>query len=67
MRRDFVSDQLTDGSRFGVLIMVDDCMRQCLALITDTSLSSARVARELATLFDARGQSQTIVSELSSS
>ena len=60
---DFVSDQLTDGRRFRILTVVDDCTRECLALITDTSLSGARVARELATLFDARGKPQTIVSD----
>lgn len=60
---DFVSDQLTDGRRFRILTVVDDCTRECLALIADTSLSGARVARELAALFDARGKPQTIVSD----
>lgn len=60
---DFVSDQLTDGRRFRILTVVDDCTRECLALIADTSLSGARVARELATVFDARGKPQTIVSD----
>ena len=43
--------------------MVNDCTRECLALIANTSLSGARVARELATLFGARGKPQTIVSD----
>ncbi len=60
---DFVSDQLTDGRRFRIMTVVDDCTRECLALIADTSLSAARVARELATLFDARGKPQTVVSD----
>ncbi|MCU0802064.1 MAG: IS3 family transposase [Rhodobacteraceae bacterium] len=60
---DFVSDQLTDGRRFRILTVVDDCTRECLSLIADTSLSGARVARELAALFDARGKPQTIVSD----
>lgn len=60
---DFVSDQLTDGRRFRILTVVEDCTRECLALIADTSLSGARVARELAALFDARGKPQTIVSD----
>lgn len=59
---DFVSDQLTDGRRFRVLTVVDDCTGECLALIADTSLSGARVARELATLFEVRGKPQTVVS-----
>jgi putative transposase len=53
---DFVSDQLTDGRRFRILTVVDDCTRECLALIADTPLSGARVARELAALFDVRGK-----------
>lgn len=60
---DFVSDQLTDGRRFRIMTVVDDCTRECLALFADTSLSGVRVARELATLFDARSKPQTIVSD----
>jgi putative transposase len=40
-----VSDQLTDG-RFRILTVVDDCTRECLTLVADTSLSGTRVARE---------------------
>jgi putative transposase len=60
---DFVSDQLTDGGRFRIMTVVDDGTCACLALIADTWLSGARVARELATLFDTRGKTQTIVSD----
>lgn len=60
---DFVSDQLTDGRRFRVLTVVDDCTRKCLALICDTSLSGATVARKLAALFEARGKPITVVSD----
>lgn len=60
---DFVSDQMTDGRRFRILTVVDDCTRECLALIADTSLSGARVARELGALFQARGKPLTIVSD----
>lgn len=49
-----MSDQLTDGRRFRVLTVVDDCTRERLALIADTSLFGARVARELYTARDAR-------------
>jgi putative transposase len=42
---DFVSDQLTDGRRFHILTVVDDCTRECLVLVADTSLSGVRVAR----------------------
>jgi hypothetical protein len=40
---DFVSDQFTDGRRFRILTVVDDCTRECLALVADTSLSGLRV------------------------
>jgi putative transposase len=42
---DFVSDALTDHRRFRILAIVDDFTRECLALVPDTSLSGARVAR----------------------
>lgn len=60
---DFVSDHLTDRRRFRTLPVVDDCTRECLALIADTSLSGARLARKLATRFGARGKPATIVSD----
>jgi putative transposase len=44
---DFVHDQMTDGRRFRILAVVDDCIRECLALVADTSISGTRVAREL--------------------
>ena len=44
---DFVADQLVDGRRFRILAVVDDCTRECLALVADTSISGIRVAREL--------------------
>jgi putative transposase len=44
---DFVSDQFTDCRRFRVLTVIDDCTRECIALVADTSLSGSRVAREL--------------------
>lgn len=39
---DFVADQLVDGRRFRVLVVVDDFTRECLALVVDTSLSGQR-------------------------
>ncbi len=44
---DFVADTLTDRRRFRLLAVVDDFTRECLCLAADTSLSGARVAREL--------------------
>ncbi|BBK33412.1 putative transposase [Stella humosa] len=60
---DFVADQLTDGRRFRILAVVDDCTRECLALVADTSLSGTRVARELDRLVAQRGRPTTIVSD----
>jgi putative transposase len=60
---DFVSDQLVDGRRFRILTVVDDCTRECLALVADTSLSGMRVARELDQLMAMRGKPGTIVSD----
>jgi putative transposase len=60
---DFVSDQLTNGRRFRVLTVVDDCTRECLALVADTSLSGLRVARELDRLITRRGKPKMIVSD----
>ncbi|EJK86068.1 transposase [Rhizobium sp. AP16] len=60
---DFVSDQLTDGRRFRVLTVVDDCTRECLALVADTSLSGLRVARELDRIIEERGKPRMIVSD----
>ena len=60
---DFVSDQFLDGRRFRILTVVDDCTRECLALVADTSLSGMRVARELDQLIAARGRPATIVSD----
>lgn len=52
---DFISDAFTDGRRFRVLAVVDDFTRECLCLVADTSLSGARLARELDTLIVRRG------------
>lgn len=60
---DFVSDQFTDGRRFRVLAIVDDCTRENLALVADTSLSGVRVARELDRLITERGRPKMIVSD----
>lgn len=60
---DFLSDVFEPGRRFRVLAVIDDCTRECLGLIADTSLSGARVARELDKLIRLYGQPQTIVSD----
>ena len=60
---DFVSDALADGRRFRVLAVVDDHTRECLALVADTSLSGARVVRELDAVIAARGRPLMMVSD----
>jgi len=60
---DFLSDQMTSGQRFRILAVVDDCTRECLALVPDTSLSGVRVARELDQIIALRGKPKTIVSD----
>jgi hypothetical protein len=42
---DVASDQLIRWPRFRILTVVDDCTRDCLAPVTDTSRSGIRVAR----------------------
>jgi len=60
---DFVSDQMTDGRRFRILTVIDNCTRECLALVADTSLSGRRVARELDNIVRQRGRPGAIVSD----
>lgn len=60
---DFVSDAFTDGRRFRVFAVVDDFTRECLALVPDTSLSGARIVRELDRVIARRRRPQTIVSD----
>jgi len=60
---DFVSDALTDGRRFRILVVVDDFTRECLCLVADTSLSGVRVGRELDTVFVTRARPATCVSD----
>ena len=60
---DFVSDQMSDGRRFRILTVIDNCTRECLGLVADTSLSGRRVARELDAIIARRGRPETIVSD----
>ena len=60
---DFVADQFIDGRRMRILVVVDDCTRECLALVADTSISGIRVARELDRLLAQCGKPRMIVSD----
>ena len=60
---DFVSDTFGASRKFRILAVIDDCTRENLALIADTSLSGARVARELTALIRIYGKPGCIVSD----
>jgi putative transposase len=60
---DFVHDQMTDGRRFRILVVVDECTRECLALVADTSMSGARVGRELTRIMSWRGKPLAVLSD----
>ena len=60
---DFVSDTLACGRRIRILAVVDDFTRECPALVVDTSLSGARVARELDAIIAEWGPPLMVVSD----
>ncbi len=60
---DFLSDVFGQGRRFRILAVNDDFTRECLALVPDTSISGARVARELDAVMRLYGKPETIVSD----
>jgi putative transposase len=60
---DFVSDALSDGRRFRILGVMDQCSRECLVLAIDTSIGGSRVARELDRLIEKHGKPHCIISD----
>lgn len=50
------ADGLICGRRLHILCVLDDYTRERLALVADTSLSVARMARELTSLMRSRGK-----------
>jgi putative transposase len=60
---DFVSDTFSASRRFRALTVVDDCTRECIGLIPDTSIGGARVARELDAMIRVYGKPACIVSD----
>ena len=60
---DFVMDTLTSGRRFRILAVVDNFTRECLGLVTDTSLTGPRVVRELDRIVELRSCPRMIVSD----
>jgi putative transposase len=57
---DFVADSLANGRRVRCLAVVDDFTRECVAAVVDTSISGARVARELDEVIVMRGAPASI-------
>ena len=58
-----MADTFGASRKFRILAVIDDCTRENLALIADTSLSGVRVARELTALIRIYGKPGCIVSE----
>jgi len=59
----FLSDTFGASRKFRILAVNDDCCRENLCLIADTSISGARVARELDALVRVYGKPKSIVSD----
>lgn len=60
---DFLSDTFGVSRKFRILAVNDDCCRENLCLMADTSISGARVARELDALVRIYGKPARIVSD----
>jgi putative transposase len=58
---DFVSDSFGASRKFRILALIDDCTRECLYLVANTSLSGANVARKLCGLIRVYGKPSCIV------
>ena len=60
----FESDTLGASRKFRMLAVNDDCRRENLCLMADTSMSGARVARELDALVLVYGKPACINSDI---
>jgi putative transposase len=60
---DFMSDALICGRRIRLLDVIDQCSRECLLLVVDSSMPGSRVVRELDTLIRKHGKPKMIVSD----
>ena len=60
---DFLSDTFSVSRKFRILAVNDDCCRENLCLMADTSISGARVARELDALVRIYGKPACVVSD----
>ncbi|MGJ8690789.1 MAG: hypothetical protein ACSHXZ_14865 [Gammaproteobacteria bacterium] len=62
----YLMRSFTDGRRFRVLAVVDDLSSECLALVTDTSLSGLRNTRELDDIIKRRGRPHSSLDNITS-
>tara|TARA_B100002051_G_C16647321_1_gene591958 strand:+ start:373 stop:1068 length:696 start_codon:yes stop_codon:yes gene_type:complete len=60
---DFLADSFGASRKFRILAVIDDCCRENLCLVADTSISGTRVARELDALVRIYGKPACIVSD----
>ncbi|WP_244270937.1 IS3 family transposase [Thioclava nitratireducens] len=60
---DFLADSFGASRKFRILAVIDDCCRENLCLVADTSISGKRVARELDALVRIYGKPACIVSD----
>ena len=57
---DFMFDRLTNGRSFWILNILDDFNREIVNIVVNTSISSARVVRELSQTFEMARRPNTI-------
>ena len=57
---DFMTDTMHSGRKFRVLNIIDDFNREALTMISDVSITSARVVNELQMLCDEKGKPEQI-------
>ncbi len=60
---DFLMDRTEDGRQLKLLPVVDEYTRECLAIETDTSLTSKQVVQVLSRLMQQRGEPRYIRSD----
>ncbi len=60
---DFLHDALVNGRKLRLLAIIDVYTRECLRIVTDTSLSGKRVVEVLSELIEERGLSGVIMSD----
>jgi putative transposase len=60
---DFVSDTFGVSRRMRILAVVDDCTRESIGMVADTSIGGHRVARELDAMIRVYGKPACIVSD----